>query len=199
MKNSIIVILFFILGIIAAHTQLPLEFLKVENVSLYVLYLLLFSVGMGVGSNKKSWKLIKNANIKIILIPVSVITGTILFTFIASFIIKGLSIKECLAVASGFGYYSLSSTIITRLHGEGLGLIALLSNISREIITLAFTPVMVKYLGKIAPISSGGATSMDTTLPVITKFSGEEYAIISVFNGVVLTILVPFLIILFIG
>jgi uncharacterized membrane protein YbjE (DUF340 family) len=32
---------------------------------------------------------------------------------------------------------------------------------------------------------------MDTTLPVITKYSGKEYAIISVFSGVVLTILVP--------
>jgi len=35
---------------------------------------------------------------------------------------------------------------------------------------------------------------MDTTLPVITKFIGSDYAIISVFSGVVLTILVPFLI-----
>jgi len=52
----------------------------------------------------------------------------------------------------------------------------------------------VKFFGKLSPIASGGATSMDTTLPVIAKFSGREYAVISVFSGVVLTILVPFII-----
>ena len=75
-----------------------------------------------------------------------------------------------------------------------MGVIALLSNISREIITLLFTPVFARYFGKLAPISSGGATSMDTTLPIITKYIGSDYAIISIFSGVVLTILIPFLI-----
>ena len=56
------------------------------------------------------------------------------------------------------------------------------------------TSVFVKYFGKLAPIASGGATSMDTTLPVITKFTGTEYAIIAVFSGTVLTIIVPFLV-----
>jgi uncharacterized membrane protein YbjE (DUF340 family) len=50
------------------------------------------------------------------------------------------------------------------------------------------------YFGKLAGISSGGATSMDTTLPVITRFSGKEWSIISVFSGIVLTLLVPFLV-----
>jgi len=71
---------------------------------------------------------------------------------------------------------------------------ALISNISREIFTLIATPILVKFFGKLSPIASGGATSMDTTLPVIAKFSGREYAVISVFSGVVLTILVPFII-----
>ncbi len=35
---------------------------------------------------------------------------------------------------------------------------------------------------------------MDTTLPIIIKSSGKEYAIISVFSGIVLTIIVPFLV-----
>jgi uncharacterized membrane protein YbjE (DUF340 family) len=35
---------------------------------------------------------------------------------------------------------------------------------------------------------------MDTTLPVISRFSGKEYAIIAVFSGIVLTILVPFMV-----
>jgi uncharacterized membrane protein YbjE (DUF340 family) len=64
----------------------------------------------------------------------------------------------------------------------------------REVATLLMTPVLVKYFGKLAPIAAGGATSMDTTLPVIAKFTGTEYAIIAVFSGTVLTIIVPFLV-----
>ena len=46
-----------------------------------------------------------------------------------------------MAVGAGFGYYSLSSIFITEYKGPELGTIALLSNITREIITLLFAPV----------------------------------------------------------
>ena len=73
----------------------------------------------------------------------------------------------------------------------------MLANITREIITLLFTPVIFKFFGSIAPISSGGATSMDTTLPIITKYVGKDYALISIFHGTILTILVPVIVSLF--
>ncbi|MBN2521044.1 MAG: lysine exporter LysO family protein, partial [Bacteroidales bacterium] len=62
------------------------------------------------------------------------------------------------------------------------------------IFTFIFTPLLVRYFGRLAPIASGGATSMDTSLPIITKFTGKEYAVISIYNGIVLSILVPVLI-----
>ena len=99
-----------------------------------------------------------------------------------------------MAVGAGFGYYSLSSVFITQLHSHSLGVVALLSNIFREVATLLATPILVSYFGNLAGIASGGATAMDTTLPIISKYSGKEYAIIAVFSGIVLTILVPFLV-----
>lgn len=132
--------------------------------------------------------------IKVFLVPLGVITGTFAGTALASLLLPDLKLKEVLAVGAGFGYYSLSSLFITQLSGEMLGVTALLSNILREIITLLATPLLVQYFGKLAGIASGGATSMDTTLPVITRYSGKEWSIISVFSGVVLTLLVPFLV-----
>ncbi len=35
---------------------------------------------------------------------------------------------------------------------------------------------------------------MDTTLPVIVKFTGKDYGIIAIFSGIVLTVLVPVLV-----
>ena len=56
------------------------------------------------------------------------------------------------------------------------------------------TPVLVKYFGKLAPIASGGATTSDTTLPVIMKYSGKEYVLGAVIQGIILTLLVPIII-----
>ena len=162
--------------------------------TLYVLYLLLFFVGLGVGANKNTLKLLKSVNLKIFLIPFSVILGTFLGTFFYSLFDSSLSLRECWAAGAGFGYYSLSSVLIKELAGSSLGFIALLSNIIREILTLVFTPLIAKYFSKYGPISAGGATSMDTTLPVISRSIGTEYAAVSVFSGLVLTLLVPFLV-----
>jgi uncharacterized membrane protein YbjE (DUF340 family) len=194
MKGSIIILAFFTAGLFGGIYNFLPDFMLENDYSLYALYVLMFLVGIGIGSNKKSIDVIKAINFKIILVPISVIVGTYIGVSIFSLIQNELSFIDSIAVGSGFGYYSLSSVLITELSGEQLGVIALLSNILREIITLLFTPVFAKYFGKLAPISSGGATSMDTTLPIITKYIGADYAIISVFSGIVLTILIPFLI-----
>jgi len=194
MKGSLIILAFFVTGLFFGMYKLLPDTMLHNDYSLYALYVLMFLVGIGVGSNKKTWEIIKSVNFKILLVPLSVITGTYIGVIIFSLLQNNITITEAIAVGSGFGYYSLSSVLITEVSGETLGVIALLSNIIREIITLLFTPVFARYFGKLAPISSGGATAMDTTLPIITKYIGADYAIISVFSGVVLTILVPFLI-----
>ncbi|MEE4198836.1 MAG: lysine exporter LysO family protein [Bacteroidales bacterium] len=194
MKGSLIILFFFIIGLLAGiYELLPDHFLE-NDYSLYALYLLMFFVGIGIGSNKKSLQLIQKINIKILWVPLSVIIGTYIGVSIFALVQDHLSMIESLAIGSGFGYYSLSSVLISEVTNDTLGVIALLSNITREIITLLFTPLFARYFGKLAPISSGGATAMDTTLPIITRAIGSDYAIISVFSGVVLTILVPFLI-----
>jgi len=194
MKSSITIVAFFICGILVGLFSLLPKFLLDPRLSNYALYILMFFVGISIGSGKSIWKVIKKAKFKILLVPITVIMGTFLGVAVVSIFLPEINLRESLAVGSGFGYYSLSSIFINRLHGEVLGVIALISNILRETITLLLTPLMLKHFGKLAPIASGGATSMDTTLPIITKFSGKEYAIISVFNGTVLTILVPFLV-----
>jgi uncharacterized membrane protein YbjE (DUF340 family) len=194
MKSSLIIVGFFICGIMGGLFSLVPEFLQNKDLSNYVLYGLMFFVGVNIGTDKNGWSIIKKVKFKILLVPLSVITGTLSGVAFISVFIKEISLKDSLAIGSGFGYYSLSSVFITKLAGSVLGVVALLSNIMREIAALLLAPLFVKYFGKLAPIAAGGATSMDTTLPVITKFSGMEYAIIAVFNGTVLTIIVPFLV-----
>jgi uncharacterized membrane protein YbjE (DUF340 family) len=194
MKGILIIPAFFVTGVILGISGIIPANLVSQEWSSYVLYLVMFLAGIGIGADRKSWHLLRSINIKIFLVPAGIIVGTLLGVALASLLLPSLHLREALAVGAGFGYYSLSAVFITELHSETLGLVALLSNMFREISTLLLTPVFVKYFGKLAGIASGGATSMDTTLPVISKYSGREYAIISVFSGVILTILVPILV-----
>jgi uncharacterized membrane protein YbjE (DUF340 family) len=194
MKNSIIILFMFVVGVVLGIYKFLPDFLIAHDFSKYSLYALMFFVGIGIGADGSALSIIRKTKIKIILVPLCVILGSLIGAAVASFFISEIGITEAMAVAAGFGYYSLSSIFITEISGETLGVIALLSNISREIITLLATPFFVKYFGKLGGIASGGATAMDTCLPIISESTGKEWAIIAVFSGVVLTILVPFLV-----
>lgn len=194
MKNSIYIVLAFFLGIITAVSGLiPPDTLGSEP-GRYSLYLLMFLVGMGIGADSRSVELISRQGVRLLLVPLMTISGTFAGVLAVSAVLKDISAGEALAVGAGFGYYSLSSIIISQMHSESLGVIALLSNIIREIFTLLAAPLMVVIFGKLSPVAAAGATSMDTTLPVITTVSGREFAIIALFHGIVLTVLVPVLV-----
>jgi uncharacterized membrane protein YbjE (DUF340 family) len=194
MKGSIIILSFFVVGVLVGLYNFVPDIIIHNDYSHWALYLLMFLVGIGIGADPKSLNVLMRFNLKIFLVPLITIVGTTLGVSCVYLLFSEDNFKDMLAIGYGFGYYSLSSIFITELRGEEMGVIALLSNVMREIITLLSAPLLAIYFGKLAPIVSGGATSMDTTLPIITKASGKEYAMISLFHGIILTILVPFLV-----
>ena len=197
MKGSITIFSFFIAGVLLGRfIDIP-AILTAEGPTLYALYALMFLVGISIGSDKKALQALKQQNLKIILVPLATIIGTLIGSALISFALSDRSITDCLAVGSGFGYYSLSSIFITQYKGAELGTIALVSNIMRELLALLAAPLLIRYFGKLAPISVGGATTADTTLPIITKFCGKEFVIISIIHGITVDLSVPFLVTFF--
>ena len=196
MKNSLIILVFFAAGVLLGIWGAQGGFIPAQagGLSSYVLYLLMFLVGFGIGGDTASLKVLKESNLKIMTVPLAVIIGSLGGAALISSFLPDLDLQEVLAIGAGFGYYSLSSLFITELRGELPGTIALLSNIMREVFTLLMTPLLVRWAGPLGPIASGGATSMDTTLPIISLYSGKQFAVISLFSGIVLTVVVPFLV-----
>ncbi len=197
MKGSIIIVSFFIAGTLLGRFDLLPAVLVNNDYSVYALYALMFLVGISIGSDEKAIQALRNQNLKIFLVPLGTIVGTLFGVYLVSFFLANRSVTDCLAVGSGFGYYSLSSIFITQYKGAELEVIALMSNIIREIFTLLLAPLLVMWFGKLAPISAGGATTMDTTLPIITKFSGKEFVIIAISHGILVDFTVPFLVTFF--
>lgn len=203
MKGSLTVVAFFCAGCLMGVAN-DFQF-DLHDLSMYVLYALMFQVGIGIGSNKKLKELVKSLRPKMLLVPIATIVGTLLFSAFASLLLSQWSVFDCMAVGSGFAYYSLSSILITQFKEPSIGLqlatelgtIALLANISREILTLLAAPLLVRWFGNLAPISAGGATTMDTTLPIITRTAGQQFVVVSIFHGFVVDFSVPFLVTLF--
>lgn len=192
MKGSLIIVGFFILGIAAGLSGMVPESIIDGDLTFYALCALLLCVG--IGSDRNIVTKFKSLDVRMALLPLGTALGTFAGSLVVSFILSGRSPLDCLAVGSGFGYYSLSSIFITEYKGAELGTIALLANIIREMVTLLLSPVLAKVFGPLAPISSGGVTSMDTTLPIIMASSGEQYSAVSIFHGFILDFSIPFLV-----
>ena len=197
MKGSLIIVGFFVLGALCGvYDLIPYDFTQ-SKLSFYALCALMFSVGVSVGNDPQTLRNFRSLNPRLIFLPVMTILGTLAGCAVVSLFLSHRSVTDCMAVGAGFGYYSLSSIFITEYKGPELGTIALLSNITREIITLLFAPLLVRWFGNLAPISAGGATTMDTTLPIITRYSGQSFVVVSIFHGFVVDFSVPFLVTLF--
>ncbi|MDO4163148.1 MAG: lysine exporter LysO family protein [Bacteroides sp.] len=198
MKGSIIIVGFFVAGVLCGLFRwIPPEWVTHSNISFYALCGLMFCVGIGVGNDPQTLKNFRALNPRLVFLPIMTVLGTLAGSAAVSLLLTGRSLADCLAVGAGFGYYSLSSIFITEYKGAEMGTIALLANICREILTLLAAPLMVRWCGKLAPISAGGATTMDTTLPIITRTSGQEFVVVSIFHGFVVDFSVPFLVTLF--
>lgn len=194
MKGSLLIIGSFVAGVVAGFYHLLPESIDSGDYTVYALAALLFLLGISIGHDKSLFSTLRKSKPVILLVPLATVVGTWLGVALISPFFTEYSVFDLMAVGSGFGYYSLSSIFITQYKGAELGTIALAANIIREMSTLVLAPLLVTYFGKLAPIAAGGATSMDTTLPIITRSSGTDFVFIAMFHGLMLDMSIPFLV-----
>lgn len=169
-----------IIGFITEHTH-------------YILYLLMFLVGISIGLNRGIMQKIKEYHVKIFIIPFGIIIGSLLGGIVCSFI-SGISMDTSTAMASGLGWYSLSGVMVSEFAGASFGSITFLSNLMREIFSFFSIPLIAKHLNFPTCIAPAAATSEDTTLPMLIKYTNEETVVLSVINGMICSAAVPILI-----
>ena len=196
MKGSLIILFFFCSGVLLARLRLIPTYLLEHDFTVYALWLLMLLVGISIGSDRRLGEIVRTLRPRVLLLPLATTVGTFAGTALVSLFLT-YSVSECMAVGAGFAYYSLSSIFISQYKGAELGTIALISNIARELITLLLTPLLARHLGPLIPISCGGASTMDTTLPVITRYCGKEWIFVSIVHAMILDFSVPFWVIFF--
>ena len=203
MKGSFFTISFFVAG--CAVGVFSFISVDVHQISVYILYVLMFFIGMNIGGNQNLKDFVAILNFRSLLVPLATVGGTVLFSALAALVLSQWSMFDCMAVGSGLAYYSLSSMLITQLKTASMGVqiatelgtIALLSNIFRELIALMAAPFIRKHFGLLAPISAAGMGSGDISLNVIAKNSGPEVIPVAIMHGLLINISVPFFVSLF--
>ena len=109
-----------------------------------------------------------------------------------------LHASEGLALAAGFGWYSLSGILVGDALGPAMGGVAFFNDLARELLAFVLIPLVIRRHAALA-IGYGGATSMDFTLPVIQQHGGVTCVPVAVVSGFILSLLSPPLLLFFLS
>jgi len=163
-----------------------------EHLVTGLLYALLVVIGVGMGT-EGMFRLHVLAHPNLLIIPLATAAGSLAGGLLAGLVLD-LRPGASLSVASGFGWYSLSGVLLTRLDSPALGAVSFLSNLLRESMSLVMIPLLARSRFPLLAVGAGGATSMDVTLPLIEKSCGSRAVPFSIASGGVLSLSVPFLV-----
>ena len=158
-----------------------------------ILYILMFSVGISIGLHKGILDSLRQYHVKIFIIPFGIITASFASGILCG-IITGYPLNLSTAITSGMGWYSLTGATVGNLAGAEPGSVAFLSNLMREIFSFLIIPYLAVKCNNYTCIAPAGATSEDTTLPIIMKYTNEDTLVPSVLTGTICSAFVPVLI-----
>lgn len=155
---------------------------------------MIFIAGIEIGSNRGILKRICNLHSALLAlaIPLAVACGSICGALLLGHI-AGLSAYDSLLVGGGLGWYSFSSVVISAMYSTEIGTVAFLANMMREISGFFLIPLLVR-VHKFLALAPSGASTMDSGLPVVIKYTNLHVGMYSFINGLVLTLIVPVLI-----
>ena len=108
-------ILSLVSGLVYGYFDVESSFISAITQNTHiVLYILMFSVGISIGMYDGIVQKIREYHIKIFIIPIGIIIGSLLGGIICSMIVK-MPVGHGTAIASGLGWYSLSGATISKL------------------------------------------------------------------------------------
>lgn len=191
---TILIFATVIAGILFGHFFLPSEWLPMmDQISTLLLGMLIFSVGIDIGGNKGALKNIREKGKMLGGLTTAVIVGSAVGGLITGIIFHHPP-NTSLAIAAGYGWYSLSGIILKNMASAEIGAIAFMTNVFREMMAFVLIPVLAVRVNHLTSLAPPGATSMDTTLPIISRATTPDIAMVAFLNGLILSTLVPILV-----
>ncbi|MDG6928962.1 MAG: lysine exporter LysO family protein [Nitrososphaerota archaeon] len=157
-----------------------------------VLLLFVFSVSVEMGSRVDlvgAGKLLREA----VRLSVSTVLGSAAGG-VAAALLFGLGLRLSLAAALGMGWYSFDAPTMASYAGAPAGSLGFFSNFFRELLMLLLYPLAARVLGRGRSLVLGGATTMDTTLPVVRGAADPDTVTLAFAHGALVSVMVPVLV-----
>ncbi|NIY81511.1 lysine exporter LysO family protein [Vibrio hepatarius] len=183
-------------GGLVAGLLIPIDLSWVDTASEWILFLLLFFIGIQLrnsGLTLRQILLNKHGMVIALLIIVSSMVGGVIAAMILD-----IDLYRGLAMASGFGWYSLAGILMGDAFGPVYGGASFMIELLRELIALVLIPLFIRTKPCTA-IGYAGATAMDFTLPVIQTTGGVRCVPIAIVSGFILSLLVPVMMLFFVS
>ncbi len=158
------------------------------------LILLLVLVGIQLRNNGMTLRQVllnRHGTLIAIVVALSSLVGGALSAWILC-----LPLKTGLAMASAYGWYSLSGILLTDAYGPVIGSAAFFNDLARELCAIIFIPVIIRR-SRSSALGLCGGTSMNFTLPILQRSGGPEIVPAAIVHGFLLSMLAPVLMALF--
>jgi uncharacterized membrane protein YbjE (DUF340 family) len=183
---------FIAVGILAGYFLVPAGENAWLDTALTISLIFLYTgAGVMLASNKSVFVYIKRLGLRILFLPLAIFLGCLLGGLIGGLLL-GVPLKWSVMSAGGMGYYSLTGAFMTEAYGIEAGVYGFIVNVSRDVFTVAFLPLLVK-ISKGSAIASGAGGCMDTMLIPVSKAVGPELSLVALISGTITTLAVPFL------
>lgn len=156
---------------------------------------LLLIIGYDLGRDRV-WERLREYGGLSLTLPVTIAAASLLGAAAAGTIL-GVPAGKTLPAGAGFGWYSMAGAVTLEAAGAEAGAYVFMSNLMREILTILAVPFLSAKTSPVVGAAMGGATAMDSTLPVIVRSYGTEGAAWGLIVGTVLTLMAPFLLTVF--
>lgn len=156
------------------------------------LSLLLLVIGCDLG-RQRVWKKLREYGLFAATLPIVVGAATLVGSMAAALLFS-MPLSKGLAAGAGFGWYSLAGPAALAKKGAETSAYVFLSNLIREISAIVLVPLISGRTHPEVAASLGGATSMDSSLPAISRSFGAEGAAWGLIVGTVLSLACPFVI-----
>ena len=197
LKSSVVIAILVAVGMLTGYfliyRKLGVQDIFLQKTDLWMTILLvalIFAVGFSLGLKGNMFASLKKAGKGVVLFPAAAIIGTVIGGLLYA-LVSPMGIKECIAIAYGFGWYTYAPTVIAQAGYPVASAISFLHNAIRETVGIIMIPFIAAKVGYIESTAVPGVAAWDVCMPIVEQHTNEDTVIYSFATGCMMFVTIP--------
>jgi uncharacterized membrane protein YbjE (DUF340 family) len=162
-----------------------------SDVVLYALYAMVSAIAIDIGIQYREGEG-ERLSAKAALYALATVAGSLLAALLASFILP-VSSKDAMIVASGMGWYSLSTGLVYA-YSPSLSVATFVCCVSREILAIFAMPLLIRRFGRPEVVAVGGSATINSCVAAAQVSGDSSIVLYGILAGTIISFAVPVLI-----